>query len=75
MKFRDGMWLVAEGMRVEYAEEVYDIKQTDTGLSLMCPTKVIRSRGDTLNLGTVTIVRFTPPAYARKKVGEVTPRC
>ena len=62
MKFRDGMWLVAEGMRVEYAEEVYDMKETETGLSLMCPTKVIRSRGDTLNLSTLTIVRFALPA-------------
>lgn len=56
MKFRDGMWLTAEGVRVEYAEEVYNIKKTDRGLSLLCPTKKIRSRGDTLNLSTLTIV-------------------
>ncbi|KAH8884692.1 hypothetical protein GQ53DRAFT_829644 [Thozetella sp. PMI_491] len=55
MKFRDGMWLVAEGMRVEYAEEVHDIRETERGLSLLCPTKQIRSRGDTLNLSTLTI--------------------
>jgi len=56
MKFRDGMWLTAEGMRVEYAEEVYNIKKTERGLSLLCPTKTIKSRGDTLNLSTLTIV-------------------
>lgn len=56
MKFRDGMWLTAEGVRVEYAEEVYNIKKTERGLSLLCPTKKIRSRGDTLNLSTLTIV-------------------
>lgn len=56
MKFRDGMWLTAEGVRVEYAEEVYNIKKTDRGLSLLCPTKKIKSRGDTLNLSTLTIV-------------------
>jgi alpha-D-xyloside xylohydrolase len=50
------MWLTAEGMRVEYAEDVYNIKETNRGLSLLCPTKHIRSRGDTLNLGTLTIV-------------------
>lgn len=58
MKFRDGMWLTAEGVRVEYAEEVYNIKKTDQGLSLLCPTKKIKSRGDTLNLSTLTIVRL-----------------
>lgn len=56
MKFRDGMWLTAEGLRVEYAEEVYDMKKTEKGLSLLCPTKKIRSRGDSLNLSTLTIV-------------------
>ncbi|KAI0894567.1 glycoside hydrolase family 31 protein [Annulohypoxylon nitens] len=55
MKFRDGMWAVAEGVRVEYAEEVYDITETDKGLSLLCPTKKIRGRGDTLNCSTLTI--------------------
>ncbi|KAJ2894759.1 putative glycoside hydrolase family 31 protein [Zalerion maritima] len=55
MKFRDGMWLVAEGMRVEYAEDVYTTTEKKNGLSLLCPTKHVRSRGDTLNLSTLTI--------------------
>ncbi|KAI8631064.1 glycoside hydrolase family 31 protein [Xylariaceae sp. FL1651] len=55
MKFRDGMWLTAEGMRVEYAEDVHEITQTDKGLSLLCPTRKIRGRGDSLNLSTLTI--------------------
>ncbi|KAI0477855.1 family 31 glycoside hydrolase [Xylariaceae sp. FL0804] len=55
MKFRDGMWLTAEGMWVEYAEEVYNITETEKGLSLLCPTRKIMSRGDTLNRSTVTI--------------------
>ncbi|TGJ88580.1 hypothetical protein E0Z10_g208 [Xylaria hypoxylon] len=55
MKFRDGMWLTAEGMRVEYAEDVYNITQTEKGLSLLCPTRKIFQRGDTLNLSTLTI--------------------
>lgn len=56
MKFRDGMWLVDERMRVEYAEDVYTITQKKNGLSLLCPTRHIRSRGDTLNLSTLNIV-------------------
>ena len=58
MKFRDGMWLTAEGVRPEYAEEVYSIRQREDGkaLSLLCPTKQIRNRGDSLNLSTLHIV-------------------
>ncbi|KAI5861372.1 glycoside hydrolase family 31 protein [Durotheca rogersii] len=55
MKFRDGMWQVKEGLRVEYAEEVHEIAQTEKGLSLLCPTRKISSRGDTLNISTLTI--------------------
>lgn len=60
MKFRDGMWLTAEGMGVSYAEEVYNIKKTGRGLSLLCPTRKINSRGDSLNLSTLTIVCAKP---------------
>lgn len=53
------MWLVAEGKRVEYAEEVYTIDEAADGkkLGLLCPTAQIRSRGDTLNRPTITVVR------------------
>ena len=58
MKFRDGMWLVAEGVHPEYAEEVYSITQGETGkaLSLLCPTKKQLQRFDSLNMPTLTIV-------------------
>jgi alpha-D-xyloside xylohydrolase len=58
MKFRDGMWLVAEGKRTEYAEEVYSItnREDGKGLSLLCPTKKVRERSDSLNLSTLIIV-------------------
>lgn len=58
MKFRDGMWLVAEGKQLEYAEEVYTVTHSKDGkgLSLLCPTKKIRKRSDSLNLSTLTIV-------------------
>jgi alpha-D-xyloside xylohydrolase len=52
------MWLVAEGKRVEYAEEVYSISEAKDGkkITLLCPTMQIRSRGDTLNRPTLTVV-------------------
>jgi alpha-D-xyloside xylohydrolase len=58
MKFRDGMWLPAQGIHSEYAEEVYSVSERKDGkvLSLFCPTKKIRSRSDSLNLSTLTIV-------------------
>ncbi|RDW77701.1 hypothetical protein BP6252_05754 [Coleophoma cylindrospora] len=57
MRFRDGMWLVAEGVRAEYAEEVYSFTKNEDGkgLSLLCPTRQIRSRGDVLNLSTLSV--------------------
>ncbi|KAG9698279.1 glycoside hydrolase family 31 protein, partial [Aureobasidium melanogenum] len=57
MKFRDGMWLVAEGKRLEYAEEVYSISEAQDSkkITLLCPTMQIRSRGDTLNRPTLTV--------------------
>lgn len=58
MKFRDGMWLVAEGVRAEYAEEVYSVTEQEDGraLSLLCPTKRVLGRADSLNLSTLTVV-------------------
>lgn len=62
MKFRDGMWLLAEGKRPEYAEDVYSITQhpARNALSLLCPTKKILQRSDVLNLPTLTIVSVSP---------------
>jgi alpha-D-xyloside xylohydrolase len=58
MKLRDGMWLQAQDIRSEYAEEVYSVAERGDGkqLSLFCPTKKIRARSDSLNLSTLSIV-------------------
>jgi len=54
-----GQWLVAEGVQIQYAEEVYRITPTASGkgISLLCPTRKIFNRGNTLNLATLSIVR------------------
>jgi alpha-D-xyloside xylohydrolase len=46
-------------VRTEYAEEVYRVSPMPSGkgVNLLCPTRKIRSRGDTLNLSTLSIVR------------------
>ena len=60
MKFRDGMWLPAQDVSSEFAEEVYSVTATKGGraVSLLCPTRKIRGRADSLNLSTLTIVRI-----------------
>ena len=72
MKFRDGMWHTAEGFKVEYAEEVYQITETAKGLSLLCPTRKVVGRGATLNTSTLTIVR-TSNERSTGVCGELTP--
>ncbi|OAL02999.1 alpha-xylosidase [Phaeosphaeriaceae sp. SRC1lsM3a] len=57
MKFRDGMWLVSQDHSVQYAEEIYTVtpREDNNAVTLLCPTRKIFSRGDTLNLATLSI--------------------
>jgi alpha-D-xyloside xylohydrolase len=51
------MWLVNDKFTVQHAEEVYTItpRQDNKAVTLLAPTKKIFSRGDTLNLATLSI--------------------
>lgn len=51
------MWLPNEAFTVQYAEEVYTVTPREDGraITLLCPTRKILSRGDTLNLSTLSI--------------------
>jgi alpha-D-xyloside xylohydrolase len=51
------MWLTSDQHTVQYAEEVYTVTPRDDGkaLTLLCPTRKIFSRGDTLNLATLSV--------------------
>lgn len=51
------MWLTNEAYTVQYAEEVYTVtpREDNKALTLLCPTRKILSRGDTLNLATVSV--------------------
>jgi alpha-D-xyloside xylohydrolase len=66
MKFTDGFWQVRPGVTPVYAAEAYDIdaRQTPDGdrLVVTAPTKVIASRGDTLNRPTLTVSLSSPMA-------------
>ncbi len=60
MKYTDGYWLKREGVEEMNAIEVYDYRIEDKTLILYCPFKSIQSKGDTLNLGMLTIEVFAP---------------
>lgn len=51
------MWLANPEFTVQYAEEVYSIESSkdENKLSLLCPVKKIFTRGDTLNMPTVSL--------------------
>ncbi|WP_127473106.1 alpha-xylosidase [Microbacterium sulfonylureivorans] len=65
MKFTDGFWQLRPGVTALYAQEAYDIWQTDTtpdgpGLVITAPTAVIAKRGDTLNRPVLTVTLSSP---------------
>ncbi|PPG38263.1 alpha-xylosidase [Pseudoclavibacter sp. RFBA6] len=62
MKFTDGFWQIRPGVEVLYAQEVYDLEQSSDGqgLQITAPTKVIGSRGDTLNRPILTVSIHSP---------------
>lgn len=51
------MWLVNDHFTVQHAEEVYTTipREDKKAVTLLCPTRKIYSRGDTLNLSTLSI--------------------
>jgi len=67
---------VAAEKRVEYAEEVYSttISEDKKSIRLLCPTKKVMGRGDTLNLSTLSIVCAIFDFYAGCAL-ESSPGC
>lgn len=51
------MWLVNDRFTVQHAEEVYSLapREDKRAVTLLCPSKKILSRGDTLNLSTISV--------------------
>jgi len=60
MKFTDGFWQLRPGVTALYAQEAYDIWPGQNSLVVTAPTKVIASRGDTLNQPVVTVTLSSP---------------
>ncbi|HEY5321063.1 MAG TPA: alpha-xylosidase, partial [Galbitalea sp.] len=60
MKFTDGFWQVRTGVTPLYAQEAYDLWERDGALVVTAPTRVIESRGDTLNRPVLTVTLTSP---------------
>ncbi|MDR2505508.1 MAG: alpha-xylosidase, partial [Oscillospiraceae bacterium] len=55
MKFTDGFWLMREEYDASFPSDIREITQMDGRLVFYAPYKRIKSRGDTLNVGLLTV--------------------
>ncbi|MEJ3404287.1 alpha-xylosidase [Rathayibacter sp. YIM 133350] len=60
MKFTDGFWQLRPGVTALYAAQAYDVETREHDLVVTAPTRVIASRGDTLNRPTLTVTLSSP---------------
>ncbi|WP_437582643.1 alpha-xylosidase [Paramicrobacterium sp. CJ85] len=60
MKFTDGFWQTRTGVTALYAQEAYDIERVGQSLRVTAPTRVIATRGDTLNRPALTVSLSSP---------------
>ena len=60
MKFHNGCWLYKEGYGCFSPQHVYEVRKTDTEVTLCAPTSRIRQKGDTLG-GINLTVKITAP--------------
>lgn len=60
MRFTDGFWQLRDGVTAQYAREAHDIEQHANALVVTAPTKVIETRGDTLNRAVLTVTLTAP---------------
>ncbi len=60
MKFTDGFWALRPGVTALYAQEAYDLAPDGDRLVVTAPTRPIRSRGNVLNIGVLTVTLSAP---------------
>ena len=60
MKFTDGFWALRPGVTARYAQEAYDIAAEGDRLVVTAPTRPIRTRGNVLNVGVLTVTLSAP---------------
>lgn len=60
MKFTDGYWQIREGYEVQNPADIRDVKQSGDSMTVYAATKVIETKGDTLN-GTLLKATYSSP--------------
>lgn len=60
MKFTDGYWELKDGVTLFSPMDIRDTEFSENRLRIFAAAKVIRHRGDTLNLPMITIEYFSP---------------
>jgi alpha-D-xyloside xylohydrolase len=60
MKFTDGFWHTRPGVDAHYAREVARVISTDDTLGVTAPTRVVTTRGNTLNLPIIKATLSAP---------------
>ncbi|SEB87471.1 alpha-D-xyloside xylohydrolase [Paramicrobacterium humi] len=60
MKFTDGFWQIRPGIDALYAQEAHDIEHIGDRVRVTAPTRVIATRGDTLNRPALTVTLSSP---------------
>jgi len=60
VKFTDGFWALRPGVTARYAQEAYDIAAEGDRLVVTAPTRPIRTRGNVLNVGVLTVTLSAP---------------
>lgn len=60
MKFTDGFWQTRPGIDALYAQEAHDIEQIGDTVRITAPTRVIATRGDTLNRPALSVTLSSP---------------
>jgi alpha-D-xyloside xylohydrolase len=60
MKFTDGYWNMQKDVTAHFARQAYEVTQKDSKAVVLAPTKIIETRGTTLNLPVITLTYTAP---------------
>ncbi len=69
MKYLNGGWMIRDGFQVEYANMIYDVKIEKKKVTLYCPLKDVKDKGQTLDGGMITI-EISAPAEDSFKIRQ-----
>lgn len=69
MKYLNGGWMFRDGFQVEYANMIYDVRIEQKKVTLYCPLKEVKDKGQTLDGGMIT-VEISAPAKDTFKIRQ-----